>query len=88
MFCSSTGFQQNFSVKKLILEYLLLISIIFAFRYILGKKSVELEIEYGIPRSHLCRQVGKILYLFETFLFIYIFIHYFQSCKRAEEGRS
>ena len=25
------------------------------FRYILGKKSVELEIEYGIPRSHLVR---------------------------------
>ncbi len=25
---------------------------------------MELEIEYGIPRSHLCRQVGKILLQF------------------------
>ena len=24
-------------------------------KYILGKKSVELEIEFGIPRSQLCR---------------------------------
>ena len=25
-------------------------------KYILGKKSVELEIEFGIPRSQLCRK--------------------------------
>lgn len=29
-------------------------------QYILGKKSVELEIEYGIPRSHLCRAVKEL----------------------------
>jgi len=28
--------------------------------YILGKKSVELEIEYGIPRSHLVRAVSQL----------------------------
>merc|ERR1719410_937900 len=29
-------------------------------KYILGKKSVELEIEFGIPRSQLCRAVSKL----------------------------
>ena len=30
-------------------------------KYILGKKSVELEIEFGIPRSQLCRWEGILL---------------------------
>lgn len=29
-------------------------------KYILGKKSVELEIEFGIPRSQLCRAISKL----------------------------
>ena len=31
-------------------------------KYILGKKSVELEIEFGIPRSQLCRWADFVKY--------------------------
>ena len=41
-------------------------------KYILGKKSVELEIEFGIPRSQLCR-LWRVFIRDPTFYIILLF---------------